>query len=74
MIKFEDGWSDIANHYKFKAKTLGVITTGLSSQNARGVWKVFKNTTNDGVLNRGNDFIRRVRVKKQFGDSGSAFK
>ena len=72
MIKFEDGRLDIANHNQFKTKILGVTTKGFTRQNAKGVLKVFEDTNNDGILNRGDDLIGKARVEKQFRDAGSA--
>ena len=46
--------------------------SGLIYEETRGVLKVFEDTNNDGVLNRGDDLIGRARVEKQFRDSGSA--
>ena len=72
LIKFDDGRFDIANHNQFKARILGVMTNGFTRQNAKGVLKVFEDTNNDGILNRGNDLIGKARVAKQFRDAGSA--
>ena len=72
MIKFDDGRFDIANHNQFKARILGVMTNGFTRQNAKGVLKVFEDTNNDGILNRGDDLIGKARVAKQFRDAGSA--
>ena len=72
MIKFDDGRFDIANHNQFKARILGVMTNGFTRQNAKGVLKVFEDTNNDGILNRGDDLIGKARVEKQFRDAGSA--
>ena len=72
MIKFDDGRFDIANHNQFKARILGVMTNGFTRQNAKGVLKVFQDTNNDGILNRGDDLIGKARVAKQFRDAGSA--
>ena len=72
MIKFDDGRFDIANHNQFKARILGKMTNGFTRQNAKGVLKVFEDTNNDGILNRGDDLIGKARVAKQFRDAGSA--
>ena len=72
LIKFDDGRFDIANHNQFKARILGVMTNGFTRQNAKGVLKVFEDTNNDGILNRGDDLIGKARVAKQFRDAGSA--
>ena len=72
LIKFEDGRFDISNHNQFKVKILGVTTKDFTRQNARGVLKVFEDTNNDGLLNRGDDLIGRAKVEKQFRESGSA--
>ena len=72
LIKFDDGRFDIANHNQFKARILGVMTNGFTRQNAKGVLKVFQDTNNDGILNRGDDLIGKARVAKQFRDAGSA--
>ena len=72
LIKFDDGRFDIANHNQFKARILGKMTNGFTRQNAKGVLKVFEDTNNDGILNRGDDLIGKARVAKQFRDAGSA--
>ena len=72
LIKFDDGRFDIANHNQFKARILGVMTNGFTRQNAKGVLKVFEDTNNDGILNRGDDLIGKARVAKQFRVAGSA--
>ena len=71
LINFKDGQFDIANYNQFKAKILRVMTNGFTRQDARGVLKVFKDTNNDGILNRGDNLIGRARAEKQFRDSGS---
>ena len=48
------------------------MTNGFTRQNAKGVLKVFEDTNNDGILNRGDDLIGKARVAKQFRDAGSA--
>ena len=47
------------------------MTNGFTRQDARGVLKVFKDTNNDDILNRGDNLIGRARAEKQFRDSGS---